>query len=231
MEFHEWEPVYEAILADLGYDRAGDERSRDLLAELLDTAETFDIGELDWSGRRVAVAGDGPSLAAETELAATADVVVATSGAATLLRSRGVAIDCVVTDLDTNPDAVVDWTDERLPVAVHAHGDNTAAIREYVPQTNTSAVIPTTQANPRPPVRNFGGFTDGDRAAFLADALGADSLVFPGWDFDDGAVTAEKRAKLAWAERLLYWLERRRNDSFTLLDGRRDDIEMDELLG
>jgi uncharacterized Rossmann fold enzyme len=47
----------------------------------------------------------------------------------------------------------------------------------------------------------------------------------PGWVFDDPAVSAEKREKLRWAERLLYWLERRRGQRFAVLDGRRDDIE------
>ena len=86
-------------------------------------------------------------------------------------------------------------------------------------------MIPTTQAAPADGVRNFGGFTDGDRAAFFADAVGAAELVFPGWAFDDPTVSAEKRHKLGWAERLLYWLERRRDERFGVLDGRRDAID------
>jgi len=85
--------------------------------------------------------------------------------------------------------------------------------------------VPTTQAAPASPVRNYGGFTDGDRAAFFADHFGAASLVFPGWDFEDPSVTTEKRQKLRWAERLLRWLEQRRGERFDVLDGRRDDIE------
>jgi uncharacterized Rossmann fold enzyme len=74
-------------------------------------------------------------------------------------------------------------------------------------------------------VYNVGGFTDGDRAAFLADHCGADRLTFLGWDFDDPEVGPMKRRKLAWAERLLYWLERRRGERFGVLDGRRDAID------
>jgi uncharacterized Rossmann fold enzyme len=88
----------------------------------------------------------------------------------------------------------------------------------------TEWVFPTTQVEPRPPVVNVGGFTDGDRAAFLADHLGADSLVFPGWDFDDPGVSAQKRRKLRWAARLLAWLERHRGERFSVLDGRREAI-------
>ncbi|HKL30565.1 MAG TPA: hypothetical protein VJ898_15020, partial [Natrialbaceae archaeon] len=60
MEFNEWEPVYEAILADFGYDRAADERARDVLAAL---AEPFDLDRLSSvDGATVAIAGAGPSL-------------------------------------------------------------------------------------------------------------------------------------------------------------------------
>jgi len=79
----------------------------------------------------------------------------------------------MVTDLDKNPDTVERLTAQGVPVAVHGHGDNLAAIRDVVPDCNGAYVLPTTQAAPRGPVRNVGGFTDGDRAAFLADHVGA----------------------------------------------------------
>ena len=131
----------------------------------------------------------------------------------------------MVTDLDKSPDTARKLTHEGIPVAVHAHGDNVPAVEEWVPQFDSDHVLPTTQAEPRDPVRNYGGFTDGDRAAFLVDAFDAAELVFPGWDFDDTTLTATKRKKLHWAERLLHWLERRRDDRFSVLDERRDGIE------
>jgi hypothetical protein len=109
-------------------------------------------------------------------------------------------------------------------VAAHAHGDNVPAVREWVPRFSLDAVIPTTQAAPAPPVENFGGFTDGDRAAFLADHLGAASLRFVGWEFDDPAVGAMKAKKLRWAARLLTWLESRRDERFDVLDGHREPV-------
>ncbi|MFB6074014.1 MAG: 6-hydroxymethylpterin diphosphokinase MptE-like protein [Haloarculaceae archaeon] len=225
MEYDEWAPVYEAILADFGYDRDGDERARDLLAELVGDATTFDPSGLGVDGATVAVAGAGPSLESAAGRAADADLVFAASTAADRLAAAGVTVDCMVTDLDKNPDTARDLTRAGTPVAVHAHGDNVPALREQVPGFDLGAVVPTTQAAPFGPVRNFGGFTDGDRAAFLADALGADRLVFPGWDFDDPTVDDEKALKLAWAERLLYWLERRRGERFDVLDGRRDAVD------
>ncbi|MEF8855589.1 MAG: hypothetical protein V5A24_08885, partial [Haloarculaceae archaeon] len=61
MEFHEWEPVYERIIADFGFDRAADERARDLLAATVGT-DTVDLDRFDVAGRTVAIAGAGPSL-------------------------------------------------------------------------------------------------------------------------------------------------------------------------
>jgi len=224
MNFETWEPVYERILTDFGYSRAGDERARDLLADVL-TEPLFDLSTLDWSGQTVAVAGGADSLGDELDRARAADIVVAASVAADTLLEENIPVDCMVTDLDKTPETARKLAEDGTPVAIHAHGDNTDAIESYVPTVESSAVIPTTQAAPVGPVYNFGGFTDGDRAAFLADALGGAELLFPGWDFEDDTVGAEKAKKLAWAERLLYWLEQRRGERFELLDGRRERID------
>ncbi|AFZ71279.1 6-hydroxymethylpterin diphosphokinase MptE-like protein [Natronobacterium gregoryi] len=225
MEFDDWEPVYEAVLADFGYDRAGDERARDVLASLTGSFGLETLSSV--ADGTVVVAGAGPSLEDETDLerARGADAVFAASTAADVLGENDVTVDCMVTDLDKNPGTVRRLTARRVPVAVHAHGDNVDAIRSVVPDCTDEYVLPTTQAAPVEHVRNFGGFTDGDRAAFLADHLGASELEFVGWEFDDPAVSPAKAHKLEWAERLLYWLEVRRDERFDVLDGRRDGIE------
>lgn len=224
MNFATWEPAYRAILADFGYDRAADERVRDRLAELASPFETARLREL-FEGADVAVAGAGPPLADELDVAAAADVVVAASTAADVLQEGGVDVDLQVTDLDGAPETSVSLAADGVAVAVHAHGDNGPAVERWAPDIATEFLLPTTQAAPVGPVVNYGGFTDGDRGAFLADHFGAASLVFPGWDFDDPSMDAPKARKLAWAERLLGWLEDRRDERFELLDGRRGAIE------
>jgi uncharacterized Rossmann fold enzyme len=225
MLYQEWNPAYEAILSDFGFDRAADEHARDLLAELLADERPLGLDDIDLSGT-VAVCGAAPTLAGDLSVARRADSVVAASTAVDVLRDAGIAVDCMVTDLDKNPETARELTTAGTPVAAHAHGDNVEALREVVPTFEASAVLPTTQAEPRGPVVNPGGFTDGDRAAFLADACGADSLVFAGWDFDDPTVEPTKARKLLWAERLLRWLELRRGERFGVLDGRRDSIDL-----
>jgi hypothetical protein len=219
VNFSRWEPVYELILADFGFDRTSDERARDYLAEWARPFETDRLAALD--GARVAVVGAGPSLPEEVDVAARADAVVAASTSVDTLRDAGVAVDLMVTDVDKNPGTAAALSRSGTPVAVHAHGDNLPALREWLPRFAPAHVLATTQAAPTGPVVNFGGFTDGDRAAFLADAMGAGTLVFPGWDLTDPSVGPVKAEKLRWAERLLLWLERRRGERFGLLDGRR----------
>ncbi len=224
MNFTEWEPVYNQILRDFGYSRAADERARDRLVELCDRP-VFDPEQLDFTNEIVAIAGGAPTLGEDLDQVRAADTVVAASVAADRLQAAGIAVDVMVTDLDKTPETARELAAAGTPVVVHAHGDNIPAIESALPAFDLSFLLPTTQAEPTPPVRNFGGFTDGDRAAFLADSVGAEQLLFPGWDFDDPAVSQEKQQKLVWAERLLYWLEQRRDEQFAVLDGRRNGID------
>lgn len=223
MNFETWEPVYDAIRAEFGYERRADERARDRLGAHV---RQFDVDRIHATDATVAIVGGAADRSLETARVDDADVVFAASQAATALRDAQISVDCMITDLDKVPEHAVGLTNRGTPVVVHAHGDNIPEIDEWVPQMDTEHVLATTQVRPRGPVRNFGGFTDGDRAAFLADHLGASALTFPGWDFADPNVSAIKRRKLTWAARLLRWLERRRDEEFPILDGRRETIDL-----
>ena len=227
LAFAEWEPVYEAILADLGFERRADERARDVAAELVSPFSADHLA--DFENATVAVVGAAPTLA--TELDAfdpdSVDAVVAASTAVDVLADAGIAVDLMVTDLDKNTETAYELTHDGIGVAAHAHGDNIPAVREWLPQFDSQHTMVTTQAAPRGSVGNFGGFTDGDRAAFIADAFGTSTLRFLGWDVDDPTVEPMKARKLRWAEHLLYWLERRRGDRFGMLDGRRESLTTD----
>lgn len=232
MRFSDWEPVYEAVLADFGYDRGADERARDILADLL-PGPGYDPARLDIQGATVAVAGGADRLTqtGDLALAREADAVVAASDAATRLREHGVRVDCMVTDIDKRPETARELTEAGTPVAVHAHGDNVETLRSVVPGLEGGAVMPTTQARPVDGVYNFGGFTDGDRAAFLADTLGAVASFFRGGISTTPRSMRRRDGKLGWAEQLLYWLERRRDERFGLLDGRRESVTPPETVG
>ncbi|MEA1932360.1 MAG: 6-hydroxymethylpterin diphosphokinase MptE-like protein [Euryarchaeota archaeon] len=225
--FSTWEPIYEAILADLGFDRSADETARDIAAEM---AHPFDHDRLaDLDGATVAVVGAAPSLSAELASfePASVDAIVAASTAVDVLADHGLSVDLMVTDLDKNVETARELTHDGTPVAAHAHGDNIPTLREWLPQFDPEWTLVTTQAEPRDPIENVGGFTDGDRAAFICDAFGAAELRFLGWNFDDPSVDPLKARKLRWAEQLLYWLEGRRGERFAILDGRRESLADD----
>lgn len=218
MDWDTWSPIYRAICAEFGYDPAEDRAVRDTLATALAPPA---LDRLSMQAETVAVVVGAGLDASGLRRVRNADSVVATADALDRLDRAAIPVRCVVTDLDSTPSAVCARTAEGGLVAVHAHGDNGDAIDAWIDRMAVEHVIGTTQAEPVPSVINTGGYTDGDRAAFLAHTLGADRLTFVGWDLDDRSVGPEKRAKLDWAARLLTWLERERGETYTMLEGHR----------
>ncbi|MGQ0534622.1 MAG: hypothetical protein ACT4PT_00940, partial [Methanobacteriota archaeon] len=67
-------------------------------------------------------------------------------------------------------------------------------------------VLGTCQVMPFGRLANFGGFTDGDRACFLAEEMGAKEVLLAGFDFENPGPSSNpivKKRKLYWAQRLL----------------------------
>jgi len=209
MDYEEWDVYYRQILDDFGYSREADERSAHILDAKLggERIDPASLGPL-FAGREVTIAGNAPRLA--DELAGVAHPLVAADEATSVLRKAGLRPDVVVTDLDGDVEDQVAASAEGAVVVVHAHGDNVAAVEKWAPKFR-GPVIGTTQSRPFGRVYNFGGFTDGDRAAFLADHLGARSLLLLGFDFENpspkDADRETKQRKLDWAYILLQALD------------------------
>lgn len=211
MEFREWEPYYREILHEFGYRRQADEAVARLLANRLppDRADPKVLRRL-LEDRVVTVLGNGPNLLEELPLAE--GVLVAADEAVGVARQHGVAPDLLVSDLDGDEDALLAANRAGTLAVVHAHGDNETAVRRLAPRF-TSRSLGTTQAEPIPGVWNFGGFTDGDRAVFLAEHFRAREIRLLGFDYDHphpkDHPAAVKRRKLAWARRLIEMLAER----------------------
>ncbi|HUK93181.1 MAG TPA: 6-hydroxymethylpterin diphosphokinase MptE-like protein [Methanomicrobiales archaeon] len=197
--FEDWEPYYLRILAHFGFDRARDEEAAVLLASLLDRDDLPLLRECI-GGKPATVCGNGPNLA--EELGRIRGTVIAADGAASRLHARGIRPDVIVTDLDGATDAFVGMNRAGTIIVVHAHGDNMDLLRRWVPRF-PGPLVGTTQSRPFGAIHNFGGFSDGDRAVFLADALGATEVVIVGFDLDDPSVGPVKRGKLLFARELL----------------------------
>lgn len=198
-KFEEWEPYYLQILADFGFDRAADEEAARVLDRLL-PRDSLPLLEARIRGKEVTVCGNAPTL--DREMDRLSGVVLAADRAADRLFRHGVRPAAIATDLDGATEEFVEMNLRGTVIVVHAHGDNIPLLHRWVPHL-PGPLAGTTQARPVGRVYNFGGFSDGDRAVFLAHAMGASRVSLAGFDLDDPAVRQVKREKLLWARRLL----------------------------
>lgn len=231
MEFGLWEKYYTEILKDFGFSRENDEESAKLLDEILSTEGCLTLEGLkefvDFSDKFI-IFGAGPSLKEHvTFLKENYDlknyVLVSADGATTALIEQRISPDIIATDLDGNLDDILLANFRGANIVIHAHGDNIDKIAKLTPFF--TSILGTTQSQPVGNLYNFGGFTDGDRALFLAVALGAEEITLAGMDFGDVVTrysrpnieseTAKadefKRKKLMYAEKFTEWIEDNEN--------------------
>jgi len=191
MEQAEWFDVwYPKIAQVLGLNTEGDLESAKLLDDLTDSIQTFeDEARRLIEGSTCVVFGGGPSLKASFDaLKLGGQVTVAADGAARLFMEKGLPPPhVVVTDLDGGDDVLLWCAAEGSILVVHAHGDNMAAMARLVPKLVglNAKMILTCQVRPFSKLRNFFGFTDGDRAAWFCHAMGAKKIVLVGMDFGE----------------------------------------------
>lgn len=218
MELTLWMQWYQLILEDFDFKKEDDELSAETLNNIIDdigaiTPQDIDINE------KVIVFGAGPSLKPNLADLKHVDLgeftLIASDGATTALLEEGLVPDIIVTDLDGRMNDLIKANQQGALMVVHAHGNNPEQIEKYTPQLVN--VLGTTQSKPLASVYNFGGFTDGDRAVFLAMALGARIIVLSGMDFgktvthysrpdqEDGPADKIKEKKLQWAKKLVQW--------------------------
>ncbi|MFQ5908637.1 MAG: 6-hydroxymethylpterin diphosphokinase MptE-like protein [Thermoplasmata archaeon] len=212
MEWADWEPYYLQILEDFAFDREQDEEAARLLDRLLPKARARPEDLSDRvSQQEVTVLGNGPNL--PEELVHARGVVIAADEATSVALRHDILPSVVVTDLDGRVEDQLEAHRRGALVVIHAHGDNMAALQRWTPSFG-SRTVGTTQAEPFEGIHNWGGFTDGDRAVYLADHFGAKEIRTVGFDFERPSPkdqpTAVKLRKLAWARRLLEDLGRRR---------------------
>jgi len=136
--------------------------------------------------------GPGPSLESSIEQLLTLVknfrrevVTVAVDGATKALLKFGIDIDVIITDLDGSISSIRKSLVNGSIVVVHAHGDNISKINEITDILPKEGIIGTTQTKKTLKVKNLGGFTDGDRAAYLTANMHAETLILIGYDFGE----------------------------------------------
>ncbi|SDA73027.1 6-hydroxymethylpterin diphosphokinase MptE-like protein [Methanobrevibacter millerae] len=237
MEFGQWSIYYKEILDDFGFSREDDEKSAQVLDEILSEEGCLtleDLSKIVGFSDRFIVFGAGPSLKEHIQLLLEnydlkEYVLVSADGATTAMVEERISPDIVVTDLDGNLDDILLANLRGANVVIHAHGDNITKVAQLTPFFTN--VLGTTQAQPVGNLYNFGGFTDGDRAIFLAVALGASEITLAGMDFGEivtkysrpnlpdivGPADEVKRKKLQYAEEFTNWIEENENVKITNL--------------
>ena len=222
----EWLELYSWIKKELpGLNFERDQYSAEVLSALLEEHEgTIELeGLLEAiSGYEVAVVvGCSEALERDAEYLKQAlgsnkkVLVAAANGATAVLLSRGIIPGLVTTDLDGDLAAISRSAGLGSVVVVHAHGDNVDRLPGV--RAVKGRIVGSTQAEPRPHVYNFGGFTDGDRAAFILYHAGYRKIHLLGFDFEKPSQCPGKarlnpevkKRKLEVARRLVEFLQSR----------------------
>ncbi|EPA06654.1 hypothetical protein BG20_I2575 [Candidatus Nitrosarchaeum limnium BG20] len=150
------------------------------------------------------------------------ELKIVADSAVKVLVENGINPDIIVTDLDGDKESLIKVGKTDSIFVVHAHGDNIVRLNLAA---NFKNYVGTTQSKPFKKIQNFGGFTDGDRAVFLASHFEAKKIILFGMDFGEKIGIYSKTKvndrntklkKLRKAKSLLEWLAKKtRSQLFT----------------
>lgn len=212
-----WNGRYVEIVREFGYSRQLDYEA----GIILDSVLGGTVSDRTMTGlirdKALFVVGAGTSLGASIPvLKKFKDTIkIVADSAAKPLIDRNIVPDIVVTDLDGDEDALRKCDSMGTILAVHAHGDNISRLHIAA---SFKRCLGTTQSRQYGVVRNFGGFTDGDRSVFLASYFGARRIILLGMDYEGrvGRYSGTKKAdigtklkKLNKSREFLGWLSKR----------------------
>lgn len=220
-----WYDWYRRIAKDFGYSLEKDSEAATILAVQMNFRPCLipSLRSLVSRLGTVIVAGASDSIDNQakqlSELGHRNDYVIFSADSATgALLDAGLTPDAVVTDMDGELEELVEAWRRGAILIVHAHGDNIPKISDVTKLFN-ERIEATCQSEPKGHIHNFGGFTDGDRAAFIAAGLGATRIITIGMCLTckigerskkSKNITQEwlraKKKKLNYAQELLAWL-------------------------
>lgn len=214
MTLKDWQKQYLKIKKTFRYSQELDQESALILDSIIKKPVSLKNIEKIIQGKTVFVIGAGPSLSSSIQFLKKFKNVpkIVADGAAVALTENHIVSHIVVTDLDGDEKTLKQLGKTKTIFIVHAHGDN---IEKLPFSENFQNCLGTTQVIPVGSVKNFGGFTDGDRCVFLARYFGAKNIILVGMDFGNkiGKYSQTKDSdrkvklkKLATGKKLLEWL-------------------------
>ena len=220
MKYETWEKIYEDIANDLNLDKNQDEIASEifdnLISQNLKTYVSLDTFFNLIQNRTVFVFGAAPSLESDIKNNIhqfQQSVLITADGATSALLKYDIVPDIIITDLDGVVSDQLRANKKKAILVIHAHGDNINIIQQTIPRINGS-YLGTVQTNTSGYnyVKNFGGFTDGDRSVFFAAYFHAKKIILAGFDcknkagfysFQKNKNQLVKQKKLQWCQHLL----------------------------
>lgn len=222
-----WVRRYNEILKEFKYDKKTDLQSAILLDRMLNGKSQIENLQKMIKNQNVLVIGSGPSLSRAIPRLKNfkKTVKIVADSAVKPLVENGIKPDIIVTDLDGDENILKKIGSSNTIFVVHAHGDN---IDKLELMKNFKNCLGTTQSKPFGNLHNFGGFTDGDRAVFLANHFNAKRIILLGMDFGNkigkfsNTKSRDKKIKIKKLKKgktLLEWLAlKTKSELFTTSD-------------
>ena len=182
MTIRGWKTQFKEIRKEFGYLEKDDLISARKLDSLLKGKNSKKQFQNMILGKTIFIIGAGPSLTKSLKYIKKSKNVtkIVADGAVRALLEKNIKPDILVTDLDGDLKSIEKIGKTRIPIIVHAHGDNYEKL-EIVKKFRN--VVGSTQTRKIGKIENFGGFTDGDRCVFLAEYFNARKIVLIGMDF------------------------------------------------
>ncbi|MCJ7571169.1 MAG: DUF115 domain-containing protein [Candidatus Thermoplasmatota archaeon] len=191
MFYKDWKPFYEKIINDLKLNFEKDKDAAFLLDIILSDKKIVSIKRLEKliKNKEIIVFGAGHTLEKSIlkhKKSIENKVKISADGATSALLKHNIIPDIIVTDLDGKISDILLANNKGAIVIIHAHGDNIEKIKNYA-KNFEGEILGTTQIDPTnfKKLYNFGGFTDGDRAVFLANHFKAKKIFLTGFNFDE----------------------------------------------
>ena len=212
-----WKTRYREIRNVFGYRRYDDLVSAKKLNSKIGNKYPLSEIKKTIKGKTVFIIGAGPSLSRSISTLKKYQNVtkIVADGAVQALIENSIKPQILVTDLDGDIASIKKIGRTKIPIIIHAHGNNYDKLGIVAELQNK---IGTTQTEKFGKLENFGGFTDGDRCVFLAENFNAKKIILFGMDFGDKIGKYSKKKvidrktklkKLECGKKLLEWLAKK----------------------
>ena len=214
MTIRGWKTRYREIRNVFGYRKYDDLISAKKLNSKIGKRYPLSNIKKTIRGQTVFIIGAGPSLSRSISTLKKYQNItkIVADGAVQALIEHKIKPQILVTDLDGDIASIKKIGRTKIPIIIHAHGNNYDKL-DIVSKLQNK--IGTTQTEKFGKLENFGGFTDGDRCVFFAENFHAKKIILFGMDFGDKIGKYSKKKvmdrktklkKLEYGKKLLEWL-------------------------